>query len=146
MSKWTAVDVSFSGYITTQGRRLLDRETNKEHELEVTISDRGEPRLSTPVLVIVTVTDTNDNPPVFKQPIYNFNVPSSDGDDKGGRVALCRFVTLFFPSSLINFLRSFNGSCFAACLRRTPTKASTPASIIILRTGTVTSKSMKKAN
>uniref|UniRef100_A0A914UQL5 Uncharacterized protein n=1 Tax=Plectus sambesii TaxID=2011161 RepID=A0A914UQL5_9BILA len=79
-----------TGYITTQGRRHLDRETNKEHELEVTISDRGEPRLSTPVLVVVSVSDVNDNPPVFKQPIYNFNVPSSLGNDKGGPIALCR--------------------------------------------------------
>lgn len=76
--------------MTTRGRRRLDRETQHEHVVYVEICDQGSPRLCTTVPVVVTVGDLNDNPPVFKQQIYNFNVPA----EKTGE--LCRYVFLFF--------------------------------------------------
>uniref|UniRef100_A0A915BTY2 Cadherin domain-containing protein n=3 Tax=Parascaris TaxID=6254 RepID=A0A915BTY2_PARUN len=65
-----------TGYMTTRGRRRLDRETQREHVVYVEICDQGSPRLCTTVPVVVTVGDLNDNRPVFKQQIYNFNVPA----------------------------------------------------------------------
>jgi hypothetical protein len=48
-----------TGYLVT-GRRHLDRETQAEHELYIQACDRGEPRLCSTVLVVVTVLDQND--------------------------------------------------------------------------------------
>lgn len=48
------------------GRKQLDRETQKEHELEVTACDYGTPQLCSVVLVVVSVVDMNDNEPKFQ--------------------------------------------------------------------------------
>uniref|UniRef100_A0A183V1J2 Cadherin domain protein n=1 Tax=Toxocara canis TaxID=6265 RepID=A0A183V1J2_TOXCA len=65
-----------TGYMITRGRRRLDRETQREHVVHIEICDQGSPQLCTTVPVVVTVGDLNDNSPVFKQQIYNFNVPA----------------------------------------------------------------------
>uniref|UniRef100_A0A0M3J8K9 Protocadherin-16 (inferred by orthology to a human protein) n=1 Tax=Anisakis simplex TaxID=6269 RepID=A0A0M3J8K9_ANISI len=65
-----------TGYMTTRGRRRLDRETQREHQVQIEICDQGTPPLCATVPVIVTVRDVNDNPPVFRQQIYNFNIPA----------------------------------------------------------------------
>ncbi|ESO94055.1 hypothetical protein LOTGIDRAFT_104487 [Lottia gigantea] len=53
-----------SGLISTTDREL-DRETQDEHALEITISDNGRPNLQSTTRVIVKVTDVNDNKPRF---------------------------------------------------------------------------------
>ncbi|KAK6741188.1 hypothetical protein RB195_009193 [Necator americanus] len=65
-----------TGYITTSGSRRLDRETQREHELRVSLCDSGEPQLCSSVPVIVSIEDVNDNAPIFAQPIYHHNVPA----------------------------------------------------------------------
>uniref|UniRef100_A0A8R1DPU5 Uncharacterized protein n=1 Tax=Caenorhabditis japonica TaxID=281687 RepID=A0A8R1DPU5_CAEJA len=67
------IDVT-SGYITTSGVRRLDREKQAEHELWVVICDGGEPSLCSNVVVLVKVTDENDNAPTFTQAVYHYNV------------------------------------------------------------------------
>uniref|UniRef100_A0A7I4YD34 Cadherin domain protein n=1 Tax=Haemonchus contortus TaxID=6289 RepID=A0A7I4YD34_HAECO len=66
----------YTGYITTSGSRRLDRETQREHELWVSVCDSGEPQLCSSVPVVVTVEDVNDNAPTFTQPIIHHNVPA----------------------------------------------------------------------
>ena len=57
-----------SGLVTLSG--ALNFEATQSYSLVVTVQDFGSPTLSSTVFIIVTVTDQNDNPPVF--------VPSSD--------------------------------------------------------------------
>lgn len=73
----------------TSGRRRVDRETQDEHELNIEICDQGSPKLCTTVPVIIDIVDVNDNPPVFKKKLYNFNVPA------GTVGLLCRYSFLY---------------------------------------------------
>ncbi|XP_039692300.1 protocadherin gamma-A9-like isoform X1 [Pteropus medius] len=57
--------------------RALDREEEAAHHLVLIASDGGEPRRSSTVHIQVTVLDTNDNAPVFAQPIYRVTVPEN---------------------------------------------------------------------
>ncbi|XP_055980518.1 protocadherin gamma-A8 isoform X3 [Sorex fumeus] len=57
--------------------RALDREEEAAHHLVLIASDGGEPRRSSTLHIQVTVLDTNDNAPVFAQPIYRVKVPES---------------------------------------------------------------------
>ncbi|XP_047634836.1 protocadherin gamma-A8 isoform X16 [Phacochoerus africanus] len=58
-------------------QRALDREEEAAHHLVLMASDGGEPRRSSTVHVRVTVLDTNDNAPVFAQPVYRVKVPEN---------------------------------------------------------------------
>ncbi len=53
-----------SGLISTTSR-MLDREAQAEHVLEIMVSDNGIPPLNSTARVIVRVTDENDNKPEF---------------------------------------------------------------------------------
>nr|XP_040578403.1 fat-like cadherin-related tumor suppressor homolog isoform X5 [Lepeophtheirus salmonis] len=64
---------STSGVITTT-RRILDREAQKEHILQIMISDSGSPPLNSTVIVIINVTDVNDNKPQFLEKFYNLKI------------------------------------------------------------------------
>jgi protocadherin Fat 1/2/3 len=57
-----------SGVIMTSG--LLDFEVVPQHRLVVRAVDGGVPAQSSEVQVIISVTDINDNPPVFTQNLY----------------------------------------------------------------------------
>ncbi|XP_076002461.1 protocadherin Fat 3-like isoform X2 [Genypterus blacodes] len=59
---------SSSGLILTA--RMLDHELVQEYGFIVRATDNGFPPLSSEVLIIVLVTDMNDNPPVFNQLLY----------------------------------------------------------------------------
>ncbi len=52
----------------------LDRETQSQHILEVSVSDNGNPTLNDSTTVTVVVQDFNDNEPVFEQSAYLFTV------------------------------------------------------------------------
>uniref|UniRef100_A0A8P4KE92 Cadherin domain-containing protein n=1 Tax=Dicentrarchus labrax TaxID=13489 RepID=A0A8P4KE92_DICLA len=49
----------------------LDRETFSEYNIEITATDSGSPPLSSTKIIPVSISDVNDNPPVFSQPSYN---------------------------------------------------------------------------
>ncbi|XP_045469521.1 fat-like cadherin-related tumor suppressor homolog isoform X5 [Harmonia axyridis] len=70
-----AID-SDTGLITTTSRRL-DRETQDEHVLEISINDNGEPPLTSTTRVVVKVEDINDNTPEFEQISYNVQIPAN---------------------------------------------------------------------
>ncbi|XP_023405733.1 protocadherin gamma-A9 isoform X17 [Loxodonta africana] len=57
--------------------RSLDREEEAAHHLVLTASDGGDPRRSSTVRILVTVLDTNDNAPVFAQPVYRVKLPEN---------------------------------------------------------------------
>uniref|UniRef100_G1NQP0 FAT atypical cadherin 3 n=1 Tax=Meleagris gallopavo TaxID=9103 RepID=G1NQP0_MELGA len=59
---------STSGLILTA--RMLDHELIQQCSLKVRATDNGFPPLSSEVLVSISITDMNDNPPVFNQLIY----------------------------------------------------------------------------
>uniref|UniRef100_A0A8V5FTW4 Uncharacterized protein n=1 Tax=Melopsittacus undulatus TaxID=13146 RepID=A0A8V5FTW4_MELUD len=59
---------SSSGLILTA--RMLDHELIQQCTLKVRATDNGFPPLSNEVLVSISITDMNDNPPVFNQLIY----------------------------------------------------------------------------
>ncbi|XP_077578530.1 protocadherin Fat 3a isoform X2 [Stigmatopora nigra] len=63
---------SSSGLILTA--RLLDYEKIQKYEFIVRANDNGFPPLSNDMLVTVVVNDTNDNPPVFNQLLYEAHV------------------------------------------------------------------------
>ena len=48
--------------------------------MQVVASDGGTPSLSTSTLVTVTVTDVNDNPPMFSSSLYTLTIPESAGE------------------------------------------------------------------
>ena len=50
--------------------RMLDFELVQRYDFIVRATDGGDPALGSDVSVTVTVTDTNDNPPDFSQPLY----------------------------------------------------------------------------
>lgn len=74
----TGKDAAFSinpqtGAIVTT--KALDRETTSGYLLTVTAKDGGSPPLSDTTDVEITVTDVNDNYPMFKQAAYSGSVP-----------------------------------------------------------------------
>ncbi|XP_041838939.1 protocadherin-23 [Melanotaenia boesemani] len=52
----------------------LDRETTDSYELTVSVSDRGTPPLNSSAVIMVTVTDCNDNVPIFSSTEYHAQV------------------------------------------------------------------------
>ncbi|CAG9825597.1 unnamed protein product [Phaedon cochleariae] len=64
-----------TGALTTTSRKL-NRETQDEYILEVSICDNGKPALSSVARVVVTVDDINDNSPEFDQNVYDVHLPS----------------------------------------------------------------------
>uniref|UniRef100_A0AAZ1Y3J0 Cadherin domain-containing protein n=1 Tax=Oreochromis aureus TaxID=47969 RepID=A0AAZ1Y3J0_OREAU len=55
-------------------KQTLDREQQAVHNLILTAVDGGTPARSGTASVIVHVLDTNDNPPIFDQSIYNVKI------------------------------------------------------------------------
>ncbi|XP_060936130.1 protocadherin gamma-C5-like [Limanda limanda] len=62
---------SFSQNYALVTRGILDRENVSEYNIEITATDSGSPPLSSKKIIPVSITDVNDNPPVFSQPSYN---------------------------------------------------------------------------
>ncbi|KAM6224231.1 protocadherin Fat 2 [Rhynchocyon petersi] len=54
--------------------RELDYEAQQHFHVKVRAMDRGDPPLTGETLVVVNVSDINDNPPVFRQSQYEANV------------------------------------------------------------------------
>ncbi|XP_056133012.1 protocadherin alpha-8-like [Lampris incognitus] len=58
-------------------QKSLDREKQSEHRLILTAVDGGSPPRSGTLNVTVTVMDSNDNHPVFKQEVYSVTLPEN---------------------------------------------------------------------
>ncbi|XP_070553228.1 protocadherin Fat 1-like isoform X2 [Ptychodera flava] len=66
-----------TGEITTTNRKL-DREHQEEHTLEVTVSDNGDPPMTSTARVIVSIDDLNDENPKFTDIMYSMSVPARE--------------------------------------------------------------------
>ncbi|KAG8191618.1 hypothetical protein JTE90_018547 [Oedothorax gibbosus] len=71
--RYFALDTA-TGLITTTSK-MLDRETQVEHVLEITVSDNGVSPLTSTTRVVVKVIDVNDHAPTFFQRLQRCYVP-----------------------------------------------------------------------
>uniref|UniRef100_A0A3Q3ECI1 Protocadherin 1 gamma 31 n=1 Tax=Labrus bergylta TaxID=56723 RepID=A0A3Q3ECI1_9LABR len=62
---------SFSNNYALVTSGPLDRESFSEYNIEITVIDSGSPPLSSKKTIQFSITDVNDNPPVFTQPSYS---------------------------------------------------------------------------
>uniref|UniRef100_A0A8C6G896 Protocadherin beta 8 n=1 Tax=Mus spicilegus TaxID=10103 RepID=A0A8C6G896_MUSSI len=65
---------TFKNFYTLVTERPLDRESNAEYNITITVSDLGTPRLTTQHTITVQVSDINDNAPAFTQTSYTLFV------------------------------------------------------------------------
>ncbi|XP_036069760.1 protocadherin gamma-C5 isoform X1 [Oryzias melastigma] len=65
-----ALKPSFSNNYALITNGALDREIFSEYKVEITATDSGSPPLSSIKMITVSITDVNDNPPVFTQKSY----------------------------------------------------------------------------
>ena len=73
-----------TGVILTSS--ILDAENQSRYEISVTAMDRGSPPLSTNALVVILVTDVNDNPPIFRESLITMRL--SEDFRNGSQVAV----------------------------------------------------------
>ncbi|XP_051275334.1 protocadherin gamma-C5 isoform X47 [Dicentrarchus labrax] len=66
-----ALKPSFSHNYALVTGGVLDRENVSEYNIEITATDSGSPPLFSTKIIPVSISDVNDNPPVFSQPSYN---------------------------------------------------------------------------
>ena len=82
-----------TGVVTTI--TTLDRETFDFYTLHVTATDNGTPnQLISSVVVNVTVTDVNDNAPMFLGAPYEESIPEDATTDGGGSIDLVTVVAI----------------------------------------------------
>ncbi|XP_028271965.1 protocadherin gamma-C5-like isoform X16 [Parambassis ranga] len=62
---------SFSNNYALVTSGSLDRESFSQYNVEITATDSGSPPLSSKKTVSVSISDVNDNPPIFTQHSYN---------------------------------------------------------------------------
>ncbi|XP_032192345.1 protocadherin beta-5 [Mustela erminea] len=65
---------TFKNFYTLVTERPLDRESQAEYNITITVTDLGTPRLKTQHNLTVTVSDVNDNAPTFSQTTYTLRV------------------------------------------------------------------------
>uniref|UniRef100_A0A673UIW3 Cadherin domain-containing protein n=1 Tax=Suricata suricatta TaxID=37032 RepID=A0A673UIW3_SURSU len=77
----------------------LDRESQAEYNITITVTDLGTPRLKTQHNITVTVSDVNDNAPAFSQTTYTLRVRENNSPALHiGSVSLVKCLTLDFGS------------------------------------------------
>ncbi|NWV16071.1 PCDC2 protein, partial [Origma solitaria] len=62
--------------LVTQGK--LDHEKAAAYNITVTATDSGNPPLSSQKVIRVEVSDINDNPPRFEEPVYSVYIPENN--------------------------------------------------------------------
>uniref|UniRef100_A0A8D0E0X1 Protocadherin gamma subfamily C, 4 n=1 Tax=Salvator merianae TaxID=96440 RepID=A0A8D0E0X1_SALMN len=69
---------SLKNYYTLQTKEPLDRELVSAYNISITAQDVGSPPLSEEKIILVKVSDINDNPPKFPQPTYDVYVEENN--------------------------------------------------------------------
>ncbi|KAM4732144.1 protocadherin gamma-A4-like isoform 12-T12 [Anableps anableps] len=72
------IESSLTGYYTIVTENILDRETNPEYNITITVYDQGSPPLSSSKNMNVKISDVNDNPPRFSQSEYIKTIPENN--------------------------------------------------------------------
>ncbi|XP_048371364.1 protocadherin gamma-C5-like isoform X4 [Sphaerodactylus townsendi] len=62
---------SFENHYSLMTREKLDRELVSQYTIKMTARDSGSPPLSTDVIIVLNISDVNDNAPSFSQNFYN---------------------------------------------------------------------------
>ncbi|NXE84508.1 PCDC2 protein, partial [Cochlearius cochlearius] len=62
--------------LITQGK--LDHEKAAAYNITVTATDSGSPPLSSQKVIYVEISDINDNPPRFEEPVYSVYIPENN--------------------------------------------------------------------
>ncbi|KAF1578209.1 Protocadherin alpha-C2, partial [Eudyptes moseleyi] len=62
--------------LITQGK--LDHEKAAAYNITVTATDSGSPPLSSQKVIYVEISDINDNPPHFEEPVYSVYIPENN--------------------------------------------------------------------
>ncbi|KAF7700916.1 hypothetical protein HF521_002081, partial [Silurus meridionalis] len=65
---------SIKNYFSLATTSILDREMEEYYNITIIASDGGSPPLSSYMIIHITLSDINDNPPVFEQQSYTANV------------------------------------------------------------------------
>ncbi|XP_074505025.1 protocadherin alpha-3-like [Sebastes fasciatus] len=68
------LDTNYKNYYSLVVDGPLDRETQDEYNVTIIATDEGNPPLSSTNIVTVHVSDVNDNPPRFSEPLINVYV------------------------------------------------------------------------
>ncbi|KAJ1128071.1 hypothetical protein NDU88_006458 [Pleurodeles waltl] len=114
---------------------ILDREESPEYNITITATDRGTPPLSKTKTISLSISDINDNSPVFEQKSYTtyiientvpgasiFSVKATDLDSKenarvtysiteggpSGEVSLSSYISINSESGIMYALRPFD--------------------------------------
>ncbi|XP_072288447.1 protocadherin gamma-A11-like [Eucyclogobius newberryi] len=69
---------SIKNYYSLVTTEQLDRELVSDYNITITATDEGSPPLSSSKTVHLTVTDINDNPPVFEEQSYSAHVTENN--------------------------------------------------------------------
>ncbi|KAL3973062.1 F-box protein 15 [Sarotherodon galilaeus] len=120
---------SFSNNYALVTSGLVDRESFPEYNIEITATDSGTPPLSSKKVIPVTITDVNDNAPVFTQKTYNvylkengvpgsilYSVSASDLDfGENAKVSYCILDSKVQEVSVSSYvyINSDNGSIYS---------------------------------
>nr|XP_036872465.1 protocadherin beta-11-like [Manis javanica] len=70
---------SVENYYTLETESPLDRESQAEYNITITVTDLGTPRLKSEHSISVQVADVNDNAPAFSQSAYTLWVRENNG-------------------------------------------------------------------
>ncbi|XP_025245158.1 protocadherin beta-14 isoform X1 [Theropithecus gelada] len=65
---------TFKNFFTLVSEKALDRESQAEYNITITVTDLGTPRLKTEYNITVLVSDVNDNAPTFTRTSYTLFV------------------------------------------------------------------------
>ncbi|XP_051275270.1 protocadherin alpha-3-like isoform X6 [Dicentrarchus labrax] len=68
------LDTNYKNYYSLVVNGPLDRETRAQYNVTIVATDEGTPPLSSTSIVTVHVSDVNDNPPRFSEPLVNIYV------------------------------------------------------------------------
>ncbi|XP_022624814.1 protocadherin alpha-3-like [Seriola dumerili] len=68
------LDTNYKNYYSLVVNGPLDRETKAQYNVTIVATDEGTPPLSSTNIVTVHVSDVNDNPPRFSEPLVNVYV------------------------------------------------------------------------
>ncbi|XP_073730291.1 protocadherin gamma-A12-like isoform X33 [Misgurnus anguillicaudatus] len=69
---------SVKNYFSLVTTNTLDREKESDYNITITATDGGSPPLSTSMTIHLSISDVNDNPPVFEQQSYSTYVTENN--------------------------------------------------------------------